>query len=257
MTSKIFIGCVTYAKDKHALPTLLASMKQFTFAEAHFIDTTVATAPDLAPYAPHLLQEIKNRLPGRVVSVESYVPRREHETPFEVIANSRNELRKKFLASDCTHLFFMDDDMGFPPDALTLLLAHDAPVAVGVYINNLQLTDTIVRPAPIAYIAGDEPETVKPLMLIDVIPPRIIKIILTGFGCALIRRDVLEQVEIIFKEGTTEDTPFYMELQKRQIPVLLDTRVKCRHLKYPLGDVRNRYLDFASYNVQIKQKSTP
>jgi hypothetical protein len=258
MTPKIFIGIVTYAKDAHALPTLLESIKQFTFAELHFIDTTEVTAPGLAPYGPHLTQEVKNRLPGRQVHIEKYRPLHEQEVPFEVIAHARNELRKQFLASDCTHLFFMDDDMGFPADTLTLLLSHDAPVAVGVYINNLRLREDITRLAPIGYIKDPvEHDKVRPLMLVDVVPPRIIRVVLSGFGCALLKREVLEQVEIKYQAGTTEDTPFYLELDKRDILVVMDTRVKCKHLKYPLGDPRNRYLDFANYELQIRQKPAP
>jgi hypothetical protein len=50
------------------------------------------------------------------------------------IDRARNKLVALFLAqSDCTHLFFLDADIGATPEAFARLLLADRDVAVGVY----------------------------------------------------------------------------------------------------------------------------
>ena len=49
------------------------------------------------------------------------------------IDNARSLLVKRFLKTDCTHLFFIDADLGFESDALAGLILADNPISVGVY----------------------------------------------------------------------------------------------------------------------------
>lgn len=46
---------------------------------------------------------------------------------------ARSVLVKKFLETDCTHLFFVDADIGFESHAISGLVEAGVPVAVGVY----------------------------------------------------------------------------------------------------------------------------
>lgn len=50
-----------------------------------------------------------------------------------LITRARSMFAAKFLASDCTHLFFVDADIGFSPDQVFRLLDADRDVAGGVY----------------------------------------------------------------------------------------------------------------------------
>ena len=45
------------------------------------------------------------------------------------LPRARNELAARFLASDCTDLLFVDDDMGWQANSVVRLLASDKPVA--------------------------------------------------------------------------------------------------------------------------------
>lgn len=45
---------------------------------------------------------------------------------------SRNTLVAEFLKTDCTHAMFIDDDMGWNPDAIVKMLAHDVEFIAGV-----------------------------------------------------------------------------------------------------------------------------
>jgi hypothetical protein len=48
------------------------------------------------------------------------------------LPRARNELVARFLASDFTDLMFIDDDMGWRPEAVVRLLASDKPLIAGV-----------------------------------------------------------------------------------------------------------------------------
>ena len=50
-----------------------------------------------------------------------------------LITRARNELARLFLADDFTHLMFIDADIGFPPEAINVLLDADKDIACGMY----------------------------------------------------------------------------------------------------------------------------
>ena len=50
-----------------------------------------------------------------------------------LITRGRNHLVSKFMASDCTHLMFIDADIQFEGDDVIKLLRHNLPVVCGAY----------------------------------------------------------------------------------------------------------------------------
>lgn len=48
------------------------------------------------------------------------------------VDNARNKIVEEFLASDCTHLFFVDSDTIPPPNAIKKLLAADKDIVSGL-----------------------------------------------------------------------------------------------------------------------------
>lgn len=50
-----------------------------------------------------------------------------------LITRARNTLTAMFLASECTHLFFIDADIEFQPEDVLRALAYDKDVLVGAY----------------------------------------------------------------------------------------------------------------------------
>ena len=49
-------------------------------------------------------------------------------------AKSRNMIVEKAIENECTHIFFLDDDMIPPPDTLLKLLAHNKDVVSALYL---------------------------------------------------------------------------------------------------------------------------
>ena len=75
---------------------------------------------------------------------------------------AREKIREYFLSKDFSHLMFIDADISFPEDILSKFLSYDADFIYHGY--NARFGD---------------------------------KIVLAGFGCALIRRNVVEQISFI------------------------------------------------------------
>lgn len=93
------------------------------------------------------------------------------------------------------------------------------------------------------------------LSMVDVIPPRFFEIAFAGLGCTLIAKEVLEKISFrrIKETNSTEDTAFYMDARKHGYKLYLDTRIKCQHIKWPLGDKRNAYLNPFNYQKKIRE----
>lgn len=142
-------------------------------------------------------------------------------------AVARNKAVEAAIKADCTHIFFLDHDVLLPPETLTVLAAHDAPIACGLY-----------------YVKTKPPE---PLMVRDEVVPTdwthgdLVEVDVTGLGCALIDLAVFDKIDQPwFETGTkyTEDSYFYRRLAKATgIRPLVDTGLCCAHKSLETGDL--------------------
>jgi len=261
----IFIGLVTFARDEQYLSLFLERLLQQDHDDwsLHCIDTTVASNPATQSFAPRLRERLAAVLPPSRFSVVEYVAEDPQESTWARVANARNVLRDAFLRTDCPYFFFIDSDILLPSFAFSSLLSRPASVVSGVYLSALTFTETslgrdVMKITPVAWInnVGDTTKA-RPLLILDVIPDRVIPVLYAGFGCVLIARDVFARFPIPQPTSAvgTEDIPFYNLLEEHKVVVMLDTKVKCAHLKFPLGDPRNAHLDFANYRLQVKKRT--
>lgn len=170
------------------------------------------------------------------------------------VARSRNQLTATFLASDCTHLLFIDCDILFRPEHIARILSHDAPIVGGMYPKKQDTTD-------IEWVINTLPYATKP----DEKGLQPVRYIGTGFMC--IRREVFVKMierfpEIqftadygdrreehdfwpmgvhVYPDGhrryLSEDWFFCERAMIMGIPVVADTRCVLRHIGpaiYPL-----------------------
>lgn len=97
-----------------------------------------------------------------------------------IIARVRNALVHEFMATDCTDLVFIDDDLTFDSHGMLRLLSHDVDVVGGAYLKKQAAREYPVRLRP----PGERKLRNDGLMECNLLP--------TGF--LRIRRPVIEQM---------------------------------------------------------------
>jgi GT2 family glycosyltransferase len=145
-------------------------------------------------------------------------------------AKSRNVIIDQAIENECTHIFFMDDDMAIPPDSLIKLLAHDKDVVSGLYLMRSY------PHFPVAFdIAFDNGYNKYIYMKPEV--SGLIEVTNCGLGCALIKTEVFKALEKpyvrlgeIEKDGWCDDVGFFNRVRAAGFKIYLDTDVKCGHM---------------------------
>lgn len=155
-----------------------------------------------------------------------------HETAicFEVgslIYDARNKLVKQALKMGAEWTMWFDSDMIFQPDTMLRLLEHDAPIVSGAYFR---------RCPPYHLVAFDKCDAKKREWNDLPLPTETVKCGGVGFGCVLVRTDVLFDVAAKFKtwfepmNGFGEDLSFCWRARDCGYDILLDPSVKCGHV---------------------------
>jgi hypothetical protein len=152
--------------------------------------------------------------------------------------------RQIFLDSDYSHLITIEHDMIVPSDALETLWKLDVPVAYGLYVfrhNSGNIN---------AYRYENNSKVGSSLSLypvdLEAAKKKIInKVSGAGFGCLLIERRVLEQIEFHGKAGVVSDIPdveFATDCLRAGFEQINHFGVKCGHIE-PSGKVLYPFQD--------------
>lgn len=138
-------------------------------------------------------------------------------------AQARNVIIEQALSADCTHVFFIDDDMALPPDTLMKLLKHRKDCIMGLYL---------MRSYPHFPCAFDEELAQGWNKFLYLTPDvkGVIEITNGGLGCSLIRTEVFRNMEKpwvtlgeLIKDGWCDDVAFYNRLRRAGYKMYLDT----------------------------------
>lgn len=258
MIFNILIGCVTYSRQRQILAKFLLSLKNLKDysdkskdkklnLEILFVDNSIEK--DFIKYLEKEFNESQINIKAHFIYDDP-----ESKNRIQKIITGRNNVRKFFLQNkDYTHLFFLDTDVIVPPFTLNKLLDHSIKsiktIFAGVYLGYIELPSNIEGVFPIGYAPYDEVQA-RQLQLKEVLKDKLIRVIVTGLGCVLIPRIVLEKV--IFRNiGTSsdggEDAAFFVDVKNLGFETFLDTSIKCDHWRYPLGNKRNDLLMFKRY----------
>ena len=146
--------------------------------------------------------------------------------------------RQRILSGDYDYLFTVEHDMIIPEDALTKMLATDADVIYGLYLlrhfkpvlNALRSVNSRWPDASLTMF----PEIVKRAKA-----QGWIEVSGVGFGCTLIRRKVLEKLDMRRSEiggHPSPDMPFAADCMRNGFKQICRFDVICGHIK-PDGDV--------------------
>jgi len=130
------------------------------------------------------------------------------------------------------YLFAVDSDISFPPDTLAKLLSHDKDLVCGVYIQRIPGMHTIevMRRNANGGITHVDWAEIKDQGLVPIDG--------CGFGCALIKADMLRTMEypqFLYKSAIdhantiSEDVYFCMKAAEKGYKLWCDTSVICDH----------------------------
>src|SRR5215204_388475 len=145
-------------------------------------------------------------------------------------AEARNQIIRQALANDCTHVFFIDDDMVMPEDTLLKLVEHDLDGVLGLYL---------MRNYPHFPVAFDRAfgNGFNKFLYLEPKVQGVIPITNGGLGCALIKTEVFKKMQEpwvtlgeIQKDGWCDDVSFFNRYRAAGFKLFLDTNVRCGHL---------------------------
>ena len=158
----------------------------------------------------------------------------------ELIARDRNLIREKVLKENYDYFLSLEIDVIPPKDIIEKLLSHKKEIISGVYYKDYDVNITkagkLVKKAktilPVLWKSVDE-ENVTQLTSKEVEDSKLIEVAISGLGCLLIHRSVLEKIKfrVNLKESTAcDDVWFCHDAIKQGFKIYADTSVKCRHL---------------------------
>jgi hypothetical protein len=156
-----------------------------------------------------------------------------HGYDYRNILYANDRARDVALAGEFTHLLMLEDDIIPPPNALDWLLQCNADVAYGLYCwrrGGRHLWNAY------AHISGDggAPHDASTLVQAHELGAWL-AVAGVGFGCTLIRRDVLEAIPFRLPDdydrgGASTDWMFAMDCQTAGVSQICHTGVVCGHL---------------------------
>ena len=149
---------------------------------------------------------------------------------FEVgslIYEARNKLAKQAIAMGADYTMWFDSDMIFQPDTMVRLLEHNAPIVSGAYFR---------RSPPYHLVAFDECDVTERKWTDLELPTETVKCGGVGFGCVLVKTEVLFEVAARYKtwfepaNNFGEDLSFCWRARQCGYDILLDPTITCGHV---------------------------
>jgi len=161
------------------------------------------------------------------------------------IASTRNDLTRIFLdETGCEWMWMVDADMGFKPDTLDRLLAHEVPVSGALCFSwRPEEPDGMggYRCRPIPTLFGWDG---RGFQVAESYPhDTVVKVAGTGAACLLIHRSVAEKLRekhgddwwtpVRYPDGDfiSEDLSFCYRAGEAGFPIFVDTSIKTTHAK--------------------------
>jgi len=162
---------------------------------------------------------------------------------------ARNTGCQKVLELDFQWLFFLDDDVIPPADAILRLMAHKQPIVSGVYYRR--------NPPIYPVMLRNTPEGRNWITEFKI--PDLMEIDFCGAGCLLVHRDVLTSLppitprnhwfgwrvkayEMDAPHRMSEDFAFCEHARNHGYKILCDTSILCRHVGLGESRVNGEYV---------------
>ena len=144
-----------------------------------------------------------------------------------LVYDARNKLAKAAIAMNADWTMWFDSDMIFQPDTMLRLLDHNAPIVSGAYFR---------RSPPYHLVAYNKCDAEKREWSDLPLPTDTVKCEGVGFGCILVKTEVLFNVAAKFRtwfeptNGFGEDLAFCWRARQCGYDILLDPKISCGHV---------------------------
>jgi GT2 family glycosyltransferase len=154
-------------------------------------------------------------------------------------ATARNNIAKEAIAEEADYVLMVDNDVILPSDTLRNLLETQTDVCLGYYLtrwgNQSDSRVVIFKDGEYNYSTYYNRDELQALRNKGVFREKVHG---GGFGCALVRTDVFKRIAFpwfkftIYEDGSNlgEDLNFCERCKEAGIPIIVDTRVSCKHL---------------------------
>lgn len=192
----------------------------------------VATYPDndrpVHPWTQECLENLVGPSFG-THGVKYYHGDQEALSHRENLAIKHNQMRADVIEGGYSHLMLIEADMVFPVDSMRRLLEIDTDVAYGLYVARLKprmwLCFQEISQTLFYSVSADRERAVS--LWGQVVPSKGM-----GFGCSLIKREVLEQISfrINHRNNMADDLPFCLDVEAARFESKHDLGLICGHI---------------------------
>lgn len=144
-----------------------------------------------------------------------------------LVYEARNKLAKKAIELESDFTMWFDSDMVFEPDTMLKLLKHNKPFISGAYFR---------RSPPYSLVAFDEMDIENRKWSDLALPDKVVKCGGVGFGCVLLKTEVLFNVAAKFGgwfeplNNFGEDLSFCYRARQCGYDIYLDPDIICGHI---------------------------
>lgn len=145
-------------------------------------------------------------------------------------AKGRNLIIEAAQQMNCTHILFIDDDMGYKPDSLNKLLERDVDIVSGLYLSR------VYPHQPVIFDLADDDGAAFPMFLT---PDKkgLVPIVAAGLGFCLVKMSVFDKMEKPYVrlgelnvEHWCDDIGFFNRVRKAGIQSYCDLYVPVGHM---------------------------
>ncbi|MEK6941839.1 MAG: hypothetical protein AABW85_03210 [archaeon] len=219
---KVLIGSPVTSLKEYSIPQYIEGLKSLTYKNKELL--VLDNSPDgrdlSKPFADAGIPYMKTPHTNSVR---------------EMLVRDHNFLRKKAIDEGFDYWLSLEQDIIPPPNVVESLLANKKEIASGVYFNFSHEKED-GNPKPDMFVTIDPLDkkffVTRRMLFDDLWPSRLINVHVTGVGCLLIHKTVLQKLEFHFDPAISvyDDVWFCKDAQKNGFEVFLDSKVVCLHL---------------------------
>ena len=214
---KILIGCPTSFHKEYCLQEYAEAVKNLTYKNYNIL--LVDNSED-----DSYLKKLKSL--GLSAIKGSWF-----EGAKERIVSSRNLLREKALEGNYDYLLSLEQDVIPPKNIIERLLQHKKRVVTGIYFNYINVKKS-VELAPVVWSKVNMEKEERYFLRPSELNKGLIKIAMSGLGCILIHRSILEEIKFRYenKYPAFDDIFFGLDCKENKVNIYADTNLICKHL---------------------------